>query len=434
MHMLRRKFEDYLLQWKRTKGKECLLVKGARQVGKTYSIRAFGEKYYQNLVYLNFYENPEFSAIFDGSLEPDVIYRNMSLLLPGVKFEPHDTLIFLDEIQQCPNARTALKFLALDDRYDVIASSSLLGILYRDIASIPVGYERQVCLRALDFEEFLWALGVSEETVAYLKDLFERREKVPDLVHGKMLEYLRTYMVVGGMPAVVNTYLATNNFNDVHDAQQNILNSYQDDVLKYAGNPDKPKIKACFDSIPRQLAKEHTKFQYTVVHKGDGAKKYGSSIDWLVSSNIVACIHNVSTPLFPLKAYEKEEQFKVYVHDIGLLIAMYGYDMKAAILHDTLTGPAKGGIYENLILCMLLARNRTPYYYKAEHNSQEIEFLLEENGAVVPVEVKAHRGKTVSLNAFQDQYHPPFAYKLVAGNAGEKDAKVTVPLYMAMFL
>ena len=432
--MLKRKFTGFLLDWRTKKKNECLLIKGARQVGKTYIVEEFGKTQYKSFIKLNFYEHPEYSKIFEGTLSAEEIYKRMSLYIPEIKFIEKNTLIMLDEIQECPNARTAMKFLAIDSRYDVIATGSLLGIQFKDISSIPVGYERQITMHSLDFEEFLWALGVSEESIAYLGEFYEKKEQIPEAVNGKILSYLRIYMAVGGMPEAVNEYIKTGNFGSVHEVQQKILDSYKDDVLKYASNSEKPKIKACFESIPRQLAKENTKFQYSVVKKGDTAKKYSGSIDWIVSANIADKIHNVSLPVLPLSAYEREEQFKIYVHDIGLLIAMYGFEMKAAVVDDTLTGPAKGGIYENLIHTMLARRGYKSSYFHADNNSQEIEFLVEKNGSVIPIEVKSHRGTTVSLNTFIDTFNPPYAYKLITGNIGIFEKKITLPLYMAMFI
>ncbi len=328
--MLKRKIYDKLLDWKNRKSRECLLVQGARQIGKTFIIEEFGRREYESYVYLNFYRNPEHKRIFEGSLEAEEIYKKISLYVRNVRFLEKETLIFLDEIQDCPNARTALKFLAIDDRYDVIASGSMLGLCYKEMASIPVGYERSMEMYSLDFEEYLWAVGRTPSAIQALRGFFERKEKV-----------------------------------------------------------DAGMIKLCV---------------------------------------------NVSTPQFPLVAYEKPDQFKAYVTDIGLLASLYGYDTQAALLKDTLTGPAKGGIYENLVFDMLTKRGLGLNYFKNDKNTQEIEFLLVRDGAVIPIEVKSKRGATVSLNHFMEEFAPPYAYKLVAGNVGVSDAKITLPLYMAMFL
>jgi hypothetical protein len=431
--MLKRKFYDYLLAWKKSKKNECLLVKGARQIGKTFIIDKFGRENYQSYIYINFIEEPKFKDIFEGSLSADEIYKKMSVYILGVKFIPNDTLIFLDEIQDCPKARTALKFLAIDGKYDVIASGSLLGINYKEVPSIPVGYERQVKMYSLDFEEYLWAVGMNDEAICYLKEMFDKKEKLPTELNNRMFEYLREYMVVGGMPDVVNVFLETNNFNEVQLAQEKIINSYHEDMIKYAPVAEKPKVRKCYDSIPKQLAKENKKFQYSVVEKNSTARKFGNSLDWLLGADVIYKCVNVNSPVFPLKAYSCDDYFKIYVNDIGLLVAMYGFEMKQAIISNTLKGPAKGGIYENLIADMLVKNGYDLHYFKV-NDAQELEFLIPYKDQVVPIEVKAGNAATVSLNHFIDEFKPKVAYKFITGNVGVVDSKVTMPLYMAMFL
>lgn len=432
--MLRRKFYDRMLEWKNTKEKACLLVKGARQIGKTYIIDYFGRENYESYIYINFIEIPQAKDIFNGELTAEEIYKRMTLIFPEIRFIEHNTLIFLDEIQECPNARTALKFLAIDDRFDIIASGSLLGISYREVTSIPVGYETQIEMYSLDFEEYLWAIGYENESIEMLKDYFEKREKVPNAVHEKMMKHLREYMTIGGMPAVVNRYLESKHFGLVQEEQQKILDSYFDDISKYASKTEKPKVKNCYLSIPKQLAKENKKFQFSVVEKKATARKYENSIEWLRDANLVRLCHNVSTPEFPLNAYEKEEQYKLYISDIGLLVALYGFEMKKAIIDDELTGNAKGGIYENLISDMLTKRGYKLNYYRTENGSVEVEFLITKNAKVIPIEVKANNGSTISLNEMLKRSEIPYGYKLISGNIGVNDKKIVMPLYMAMFL
>ena len=438
--MLRRKFYDYLLKWKGSKRSECLLVNGARQVGKTYIIRQFGECEYGSCIYINFLEKPELKAIFEGSLSPDEVFKKISLHVEHVRFVPGDTLIFLDEIQVCAKARTALKFLAMDGRYDVIASGSLLGIHYKgdeaadEELSIPVGYEREVRMHALDFEEYLWANGVGEDAVDVLRRHFLGAEKLDGATLDRYQKLLREYLVVGGMPEVVKVFLETQNFQEARSEQEKILNAYEDDIEKYASNVEKPKIKRIYQSIPRQLAKEYTKFQYKKVERNGSARKYGTSIDWLIDAGLICEVVNVSNPCLPLAAYEKPEEFKIYASDIGLLTCMFGFETQVALVTGSLKGPAKGGIYENLVFDILHKRDIAMRYYKRDGNDQEIEFLIERNGAVVPVEVKSSKGATVSLNSFIERFEPDIAYKLVDGNVGQDGCKVTLPQFMAMFL
>jgi predicted AAA+ superfamily ATPase len=432
--MLKRKIYDDLAIWKSTKSQECLLIRGARQIGKTYIIEQFGKDNYASYIYLNFYKNPEHKQIFEGSLDADEIYKKISLFVKDVHYVPKHTLIFLDEIQDCPNARTALKFLAIDDRYDVIASGSLLGLHYKEMISIPVGYEKSMEMFSLDFEEFLWATGKSPEAILALKEYFDKKERVEPGVHEQFMVLLREYLVIGGMPEVVNTFLKSNNYQDVYSTQKKIMESYREDIKHYATTTMRQKITDCYLSIPRQLAKEYTKFQYKVVSKEGNARRYENCLNWLVDVGMIKMCINVSTPQFPLVAYEKPEQFKVYVTDIGLLTSLYGYETQVALLKDTLVGPAKGGIYENLVFDMLIKRGFPLNYYKNDKNTQEIEFIYAKDGSVIPIEVKSKNGATHSLNTFLEDFAPPYAYKLISGNIGVSDTKITLPLYMAIFI
>ena len=432
--MLKRKLYGELLNWKRTKKHECLLVKGARQVGKSFIIEQFGKENYKSVIIINFYKHPEYKQIFEGDLTPAEIYKRISLQIPDAKLTEGQTLIFPDEIQHCPDARTAIKFLAQDDKYDVISSGSLLGLYYKEMVSVPVGYERQIEMFALDFEEFLWAYGYDENAINDLKDYFINRQKLPDTINAKFTQILREYLVVGGMPDVVNTFFAENDFKKVYHKQLNILNEYEEDIKKYAGITDKQKIRDCYYSIPRQLAKEYTKFQYSTVSSGGSLRKYERSLDWLKDAGLIKCVYNVTTPQLPLAAYEKPSEFKIYATDIGLVTAMYGFETQAALIADVLKGPAKGGIYENLIFDMLVKRGYTLHYIKRENNTQEIEFLIEQNYAVIPIEVKSKRGETHSLNEFLKEWQPPYSYKLTSTNIGQSGTKITIPHYMAMFI
>ena len=364
----------------------------------------------------------------------DCLYKRLTLVMPDVVYIERNTLIFLDEIQECPNARTALKFLALDGRFDVVASGSLLGISYKEVSSIPVGYEEQVEMYSLDFEEFLWANGYDADKISVLREYFDKKEKVPDAVHEKMMSLLREYITVGGMPAVVNRFVETQHFGEVQAIQQMILDSYFDDISKYATGSEKPKVKNAYLSIPKQLAKENKKFQFSVVEKKATARKYENSIEWLRDASLVRMCYNVSAPDFPLTAYEKENQYKLYTSDIGLLTAMYGFDMKKAVIDNTLKGNVKGGIYENLILDMMSKRGYKLNYYRTDNGSVEVEFLMTKDAQVIPVEVKAGNGSTISLNTLLAKDDIPCGYKLISGNVGVNDKKIVLPLYMAMFI
>ena len=443
--MLERKIYAELLQWKRKrqqeKLKKCLIVKGARQVGKSYIIQEFGKREYASFINIDFYSHPELKIIFEGELTSEAIYKRISANIPGVKLVPGKTLIFLDEIQRCGKARTAIKFLAEDFRFDVISSGSLLGLAYGmdadeevdEVESVPVGYETQLTMYSLDFEEFLWANGYDQDIINELRQYVYTETQIHESVHQKFEELFREYMVVGGMPEVVDNFVRNKDFNSVYEIQQNILNEYKDDIAKHAKGKEKQLVRMCYDAVPKQLAKELKKFQYSTVEKGQTRRKFGGSIQWLIDSYIVNPCYNISEPYIPLMANAKEEQFKLYINDTGLLTCMYGFETKKAILNDTIRGNARGGLYENIIAECLVKRGYKLYYYKPDDN-HELEFLLEKNGEVVPLEVKAGNSATVSLNNFIKDFNPSVAYKLVGSRNGRVGVKITLPHYMIIFI
>lgn len=443
--MLKRKIYAELLEWKRKRSEEkvkkCLIVKGARQVGKSFIIREFGKNEYESFIEIDFYRHPELKVIFEGELTSEAIYKRISANIPGIKLVPGKTLIFLDEIQRCGNARTAVKFLAEDFRFDVISSGSLLGLFYGmdddkevdEIASIPVGYETQITMYSLDFEEFLWACGYLPETIMELKRYLGSDEQIHDAIHTKYEELFREYMVVGGMPEVVDDFAVHKDFSRVFDIQTSILNEYKDDISKHAVGKEKQLVRMCYDAVPKQLAKELKKFQYSTVEKGQTRRKYGGSVQWLIDSGMVNPSYNISEPYIPLLANAKEEQFKLYINDTGLLTCIYGFETKRAILNNTIRGNARGGLYENVIAECLVKRGYKLYYFKPDDN-HELEFLIEKNGTVVPVEVKAGNTASVSLNNFINDYSPESAYKLISNRNGKTGVKETLPHYMVMFI
>lgn len=432
----------YLINWKQKKDKSALIIKGARQVGKSYLVREFGRNEYESYIEINFLKNPLYKNIFKGDLSAEEIFKRLSAYIPNLKIIPFKTLLFLDEIQVCAEARTAVKFLVEDGSVDVISSGSLLGLSYledddknvTEPTSLPVGYEEQITMYSLDFEEFLWAKGYNDDAIAYLKDFYISNKEVSKELNDKYLELFREFMIVGGMPEVVQTFIDTNNFQEASKIQGKILADYQDDISKHAKGQEKIKVRQCYDSIPKQLAKEYKKFQYSVVEKGKTSKKYGGSIKWLCDSSLVNKCSNVNEAYIPLLAYEMDDQFKLYLNDTGLLLYLYGPETKLAILNNTLKGNTKGGIYENIISELLLKRGYKLYYYKTQNSSMEIEFVIEKNGEVIPIEVKAGNDSTPSLNSFINKYHPKVSYKFVNGNVGFLDGKKTLPHYMVMFI
>lgn len=443
--MLKRKIYDEMLKWKNQRKEEgirkCLLIKGARQVGKSFIVKEFGKREYKSFVCIDFFRQPALKAIFDGELTSDEILKRLTAYIRGFSLIPGETLIFLDEIQRCGNARTAIKFLAEDLRFDVISSGSLMGLTYGEDGdedteipqSVPVGYETQMTLYSLDFEEFLWAYGYEEKSISILRSYYESGETIPESIHEKYESLFREFMVVGGMPEVVADFVTHQDFNRVDKIQNDILSEYRDDISKHAKGREKQLVRMCYDAVPKQLAKELKKFQYSTVEKKQTRRKFGGSVQWLKDSEIVNACYNIHEPYLPLMANANEDQFKLYVNDTGLLCCMYGFDTKLAVLNNTIKGNARGGIYENVISECLIKRGYTLYYFKPD-SEHEIEFLIEKNGEIVPIEVKAGNNPTASLNNFIHDFSPSLAYKLIGGRNGQVDVRITLPHYMVMFL
>lgn len=436
--MLRRKIETVLRQWKNDKEHNPLIIKGCRQCGKTYSVRKFAKENYENVVYLNFFQNPDYASVFAGSLEIDYLVMMMSVLLgPDVKFEANNTIIILDEIQECPEARTALKFFKLDGRYDVIGTGSLLGIRgYKEKpASVPVGYETVTEMYPLDFEEFLWANGISDAVITLLKDCLAKAKPVPEAVHNKMRQLLLNYVVVGGMPAVVESFMRTKQMNTVLQLQKDIIASYEDDMVKYADEKDKPLIRECFQSIPKQLAKENKKFQYSVIKKGSTASKFLGSLQWIEDAGIIRRCYNLSVTELPLDGNAIDNVFKVYMCDIGLLVSMLEEGTQFDILKGNLLG-YKGAIFESYLADVFVKMNRKLYYFRKD-SGLEIDFVTRYKGECVLVEVKSTTGNTKSTRTVlnhPEKYHVNSAIKLGNYNIGKENSILTLPLYMAFLL
>jgi len=431
--MLKRKIMKELINWKNNKDKMCLLVKGARQVGKTFIIDKFAKENYKNYVYINFIENPGYAAIFEGDLNIETLIKQMTLRVPNIQLIPNETLIFLDEIQSCPKARTALKFFAIDRRFDVIASGSLLGINYKDVPSYPVGYVEHLEMYSLDFEEFLWANGISEQSILDIKEYFNKKEKVPFAMHERMMELFKEYIVVGGMPKVVSEFVSTHNFANVLKLQKAIILDYLDDIAKYAQGTEKTKARACFLSIPKHLSKDYKKFRYSYVEPRGDAKKFAGSLMWLYDAGIINFCYNLASPELPLEGNAKSDTFKVYMRDTGLLMAMLEDGSQEDIIDGNL-GIYKGAIYENIIADIFGKLGKKLYYF--EHNSKlEIDFFIRYNKMATAIEVKAaDNTKSKSMNSAIENWNVKYGIKLSTKNIGGTENVDSFPLYMAMFL
>lgn len=436
--MLKRKIEQRLTEWKNTPNKKPLIIKGCRQCGKTFSVLEFAKRNYTHVVYLNFFENPDYTSVFAGSLEIDNIIMMLSALLgKSAVFVPGETVIVLDEIQDCPEARTALKFFRIDGRFDVIGTGSLLGVkgYGKEPKSIPVGSETVIDMYPLDFEEFLWANGISDALIQMLKQHLENETPVPEALHNRMRQLLLQYTIVGGMPDAVQTFVDTRQMDEVLRIQRDIVRSYEDDMVKYAERKDKSRIKECFQSIPKQLSKENKKFQYSVVKKGSTAAKYAGSLQWIEDAGIIARCYNLSITELPLDGNAVEDVFKVYMRDCGLFVSMLEDGTQFDILQGNLFG-YKGAIFENLIADIFGKMGRKLYYFHKD-SGLEVDFVIRHHGVCTLVEVKAATGNTKSTKTIlrhSEKYHVYHAIKLGDYNVGRNEQILTLPLYMAFLL
>ena len=435
--MLRRKIQDTLLQWKKTPGHKPLVIKGCRQCGKTFSVREFAKKNYKHEVYLNFLQDSSYASIFSGSLEVSHLVMMMSALIPDAVFEAGRTVIILDEIQDCPDARTALKFFHLDGRFDVICTCSLLGVrgYGKEPKSVPVGYETVIDMFPLDFEEFLWANGISEPMISILEECLKKESPVPEALHNRFRQLLLQYVVVGGMPEAVQLFVDTKQVGSVLQLQRDIIRSYEDDMIKYADKKDKGRIAECFQSIPKQLSKENKKFQYSVVRKGGTATQYSGSLQWVEDAGIISRCYNLTLPELPLDGNAIEDIFKVYMKDTGLLISMLEDGTQFDVLQGNLYG-YKGAIFENLIADFFAKMGRKLYYYHKD-SGLEIDFVIRWRGECALVKVKAETGNAKSAATIlkhPEKYHVNQCIKLGNYNVGRSGKILTLPLYMGFLL
>lgn len=436
--MLKRKVEQKLIEWKNTINHKPLIVKGCRQCGKTFSVIDFAKKNYKNVVYLNFFENPDYISAFNGSLEVNNIIMMLSALLGSeAVFEEDETVLILDEIQECPEARTALKFFKIDGRYDVIGTGSLLGVkgYGKEPKSIPVGSETVIDMYPLDFEEFLWANGIDAAVIELLKNNLETETPIPEALHKRMRQLLLQYTVVGGMPDVVQTFINTKRMNEVLQIQRDIIRSYEDDMVKYAEKKDKANIKECFQSIPKQLSKENKKFQYSIIKKGTTASKYAGSLQWIEDAGIISRCYNLSITELPLDGNADKDFFKVYMSDCGLFVSMLEEGTQYDILNGNLYG-YKGAIFENLIADIFTKMGRKLYYFRKD-SGLEVDFVIRYNGECTLVEIKATSGNVKSTKTIlkhPEKYHVNSAIKLGDYNVGRTEQILTLPLYMAFLI
>ena len=434
--MLKRKITKDLVEWKNSDKKKCLIVEGARQVGKTYAIKNFGQTYYEELLMINFKETPSVASVFAGDLSVENMLTGIRFRYPSYKLIPGKTLIFFDEIQECEEAITSLKFWTIDGRYDVIASGSLLGIDYKRASSYPVGYVDYIRLYGLDFEEFLWSQNIDASMIDVLRKHFNEISSVTESVNEEMHRLFRKYMAVGGMPEAVQTFADTKNYIEVDRIQRGILQGYIYDIAHYATPEEKIKAEKCFLSLSSQLLdKENHKFQYKEVEKGGRAQKYLSSIEWLVRADIICLSTNVTNVEYDLNDYKVEGNFRAYTTDLSLLVAMRDIALKKNIVEDTILANTRGGIYECAIADVLIKKGYPLYFYRNESTKRELDFIIQKNGVAFPIEVKGSNNRSQSLNNVMKAYNIQEAYKFTGGNVGIDDTGIiSLPHYMVMFL
>lgn len=437
--MLKRKITKILERWKKEENKQCLLIRGARQVGKTYIIEKFCKENYESYMYINFDLTPTLKDIFEGDLDANTLIMKLEVTFPEIEIKPGKTVLFLDEIQSCPNARVALKSFAMDQRVDVIASGSLLGLYYKEITSYPVGYERIVDMYPLDFEEFLWAVGIKESIISDVRKKFNEKKPIDEYILKQLNQQFKMFLIVGGMPRIVDDYVKNKSLGKIMTLQKSMIEDYKLDVVKYAETSIRQKVLNTFDSIPAQLSKKNKKFSYVNILPDEsnvGERKYSSSIEWLKNAGIINYCYNVTEPAAPLKSNVRLDCFKIYMRDTGLLISMFESGIQRDILNDELY-INQGAILENVCAEEIQTRYSDVMYY--EKKSQlEIDFIVNINGIVTAVEVKSGNNKqSKSLNSMVNNYKTVSRYIKL-----EKDTNIYIdkfgiehyPLFMIMFI
>jgi predicted AAA+ superfamily ATPase len=426
---MERKIIAFLCQWKDKPGRMPLLVYGARQVGKTYILREFGKRYYRNVAYFNLELNQRVSSYFAENIEPARILRFLETE-SGERILPGETLIFLDEIQSCPRTLTALKYFREQmPEYVIVCAGSLLGVaVNREQYSFPVGNVDSVTLFPLDFEEFLWAFS-EERLCDEIKAAFEINEALPAALHEKAMDYYRQYLIVGGMPRAVLEYMQTGSFITVPELQNRILNDYLADMSKYADPIESVKIRAAYDSIPAQLAKENKKFQYKLAQKGGTANLFGVAIEWLQYAGVVLRCERLEHGFLPVSVYRDIASFKLYMGDIGLLTMKTGVPPSLILSAGTAENTFIGALTENYV-AQSLACKRYGLYYWTNEGTAEVDFVLQKDVSIIPIEVKTGtRVKSRSLTIFNTKYKPAYAIRVSAKNFGFENGIKSVPLY-----
>lgn len=437
MDRLKRKIDRFLIEWKNTNSKLPLIIKGARQIGKTESIRFFAQNNYKNVIEINFILQKQYKVIFDNGFEVDTIIKNISLINPNFNFIPGETLIFFDELQDCINCATSLKAFKEDGRYDVICSGSLMGINYKEIESNSVGNKEDYEMYSLDFEEFLWAKGYNDEQI---EDLYvHMKDLIPfsNLELSVMFDNFKEYMVVGGMPAIVYSFVTNKNYSGTLNMQKQIILDYEEDITKYAYGLDQGKILNVYRKIPIFLGNENKKFQISKITDGARNREYIGTIDWLKNAGIINVCYCLEKPELPLKGNYNPDNYRIYFRDIGLLIGNLDDEIQEDLRSNQNFNTYKGAIYENIIADMLVKAGYTLFFYKNNKSTIEMDFFVRDKDSLIPIEVKAIDGSTISLNnLIEDEKYSDIKYgiKLCYKNIGFNGKFYTFPYFLTFLL
>ena len=435
--MLKRKIDKYLTDWKNRPDRKPLIIKGARQIGKTCSVEWFAGQNYASVIEINFIEQKKYREIFNDGFEVDAILKNISLLNPELKFIPGNTIFFFDELQACPNCATSLKFFKLDGRFDVICSGSLMGISYNEIESNSVGYKEDYEMHSMDFEEFLWAMGYNDEFTADLLSQMLDVRPLSELQMDTLMSLFRDYVIIGGMPEVVSTYVRNKNFSGTLDIQRQLLKDYEEDITKYVEGLDKAKVKAVYNHISTFLTKENKRFQITKIARNARNRDYMGCVEWLADAGVVNVCYCLNQPELPLKGNYDPKMYKIYFKDTGLLIASLDEEAQEDLRANRNLGTYKGAIYENIVGDMLVKQGYRLFYYHSDRPALEMDFFIRDADSLIPVEVKANDGATASLNRLlnDDKYNDvKYGIKLGYRNIGFNGKFYTFPYFLTFLL
>ena len=437
MDYLKRKIDKFLDEWLISDKKKPLIIKGARQIGKTKTIEEFAKRNNLSLVEINFVLNPEFRDIFDDGYKVDKILENISFKDPSLEFIPGKTLIFFDEIQKCINAATSLKSFKIDGRFDVICSGSLMGLSYKEIESVSTGHKIDYTMYSMDFEEFLWALGYKEEQIESLYECMKNLRPLSETQFNVLLDRFHQYMVLGGMPEVVKLFVDQKNYSGTLALQKQIILDYEEDITKYVEGLDKTKILNVFRKIPVFLGQDNKKFRISKVAHGARNREYTGVTDWLIDAGIVNISYCLNDLALPLKGNYDSDNYRMYFMDTGLLVASLDEESSKDLRDNKNFNTYKGAIYENIVGDMLKKSGYNLYFYKNEDGTQEVEFFVRDANNLIPIDVKATDGKVKSIKSFIEDKNIKdinFGIKLAEKNIGFENNIYTFPYFLTFLL